>query len=160
MVCKGQLDQKLGGEKERAGSSQKQTCPSRILGLGVIAGWATPQPARSPPILLPTESPLHLRKAMVNVYSAISEAHSTVARSLLRLKTPSDNVNLLVQQGAWFKSTYRGLPAIYAAIAVAATYWPFLFTSSMLHLEDWLTARECLRSRHGYLHKDTLKEKA
>lgn len=53
MVCKGQLDQELGGEKERAGSSQKQTCPSRILGLGVIAGWATPHAARSPLFYLP-----------------------------------------------------------------------------------------------------------
>ena len=59
----------------------------------------------------------------------------------------------LVQQGAEFKSTYHGLPAIYAPIAVAATHWPSLLSSALLHLVDWLTARVCLRSHHGYLHK-------
>ena len=59
----------------------------------------------------------------------------------------------LVQQGAGFKSTYRGLPAIYAPIAVATTYWPFRLSSALLHREDWLTERECSRSRHGYLHE-------
>ena len=64
-------------------------------------------------------------------------------------------MSLIVQQRAGFNSTYRGLPAIYAPISVAATYWPFLLTSAMLHLEDWLTARGRLTKP---CMKDILKE--
>ena len=44
MICRGQLDQKLGGEGEGWGVQENKLVLAGILGLGVIAGWATPHP--------------------------------------------------------------------------------------------------------------------
>lgn len=84
MICRGQLDQNLGGEREGWGLQENKLVLAIFLALALLLAGQLHSPARRPPFVLVTQKhSLHLRRATIN---SIATATITIARSRLRFE--------------------------------------------------------------------------